>query len=872
MHPTAADPSSVTPPASNVNNNRKSRHRSTKSQTCFHPLTLGTKHSTLWRHRHNKIASILAGALSVKVADAESLKFLERFRYILVSSRLLDKISTAKPSTSNNNNTTDIGSLFQRHKISNSTSSNNGSLLRNCDCGFVLMPKNLAAEKRFWVSAAGSTGCAIAVLVLLAWATSSSSRSTAKAAFAQSSKFVPQSHNGEAPSSTESGQQEPSPPLHLFIQALHQLSAESLAPASVPSPQRSIALAVVAFGVSLFIYAYTRRRAQRMLRLRLVTATNAIVCRSADLDATIAKSFSVLKEIDLLARGYRPDLVDMSTPRPGSHNDEGGGVPDITEYIAQYHATQSHQLQAQSQRHVITGKYLRASLASGLYLLAVQLTRSIQAVFPHCNRSDLDKYLDIYELDLRVLEDFGWELSRSEDSSPQKSTQTGSGFLLENVKVNVPHEEYLGAAGAQASLAKLKLEFYKVQFLRSVFVCCLLSIPVALTSGLDPTGIKNEDGTAGSWWTSRDEMARWEEVLCGLMETANLMQQLVKPLSVNQLATGVGAVGVAVPDLELANADDKLPDANEEDAGVWRRRQRSLNTIFGSLQHIEARMEMLRDTSNNGGFPQPEIPQETGSAQQSDFETNFNLVGSEIYSLLDNWQRARQEFATTGVIKSSLQPPVPPSIPDSEGIASSKPAPQFGYYAGEAEGSSKKASAKSQPPSNSAATMTTPARPPQQQQQNHSRSASSVSRTQGFAPLAAMSAQQYRTQQPQLYSRIMEDVVRAHAAQFSLNHHRREISELSGVSGVSGVSGLTLSGYSSTSSNAILSGATTMVASPEQEVAPQKYAIIGSGFSDQELLLPVQDTDAIDYSKPSTQNFALELGSVLNHRRAHQQP
>lgn len=118
---------------------------------------------------------------------------------------------------------------------------------------------------------------------------------------------------------------------------------------------------------------------------------------------------------------------------------------------------------------------------------------------------------------------------------------------------------------------------------------------------------------------------------------------------------------------------------DEEEMDMWRKQMRSINNIFSSLQHIEARMEMVRDTSigiflanekdaeSNGNYEEmkkiyglqlddhkddqeisvvdssnnPRI-EEDGDLEdpfepvERHFEHNFELVGSEIRGLLEH--------------------------------------------------------------------------------------------------------------------------------------------------------------------------------------------------------------------------------------------
>lgn len=824
--------------ASSQNNNHNHHHhhhRATKSQTSFHPLTLGTADSPLAdkSRLRARFVGLLTTALTSRPPAQEAHTFLERFRYAIVSSRLLDRPG-GDPRRAGGSSDPSLP-LGLTHTDSGPASlSPHFSAKAHARCSSCLSAAQVRAERRFWTRSSASASCAIVVLAMLAWALSS-----------RHSILVTPSTPEPSPLALSASEN----PLALLLHSLRYLPTQPIESNDVKTTHRavrSLALVAVTFGASLFVHAYARRRAHRILRLRLVTAAESLAQAFTALDATASKSLAVLREIDLLARGYRPDLGDASATL-------GRSTPVVHNVAAYVSQLRQQQQQKQSNNHddAFMGRHLRAALASGLCLLTSQLARTVRGVLPHCSKIDLDKYLDIYELDVRVLLDFGWNTIPCDVDESLTGTA-----LLQLLDARGPVPEETTSFGAHASLARLRLELYKVQFLRSVYACCLLSVPVQ---------------------SFGNELEKWRAVLAGAQETVGLAQQLVRPMTVNQLATGVEP-SIAVPE-EIPAPPPSLQQPSEQfaEAGVWRRRQRTLNTIFGSLQHIEARMEMLRDTATV-----------TAGAEdlQPGFETNFALVGSEIENLLENWARARKEFIAAGALRNtheerrnsdSMRGGLAPRFEATPKIQDS-PAASVGSGRVLRRGSlpaRKPLSTTATPPTLPPVSSSILTRPPTSSPYSVS-SSPPVSRT-GIpvgGPSPGLTAQQFRIQQQHVYGRIMEEV-RARG----VLHHRRDISELSGVSGVSGVSNLTLVSNGGSSSGvgirSGISGVSTAVASPDEETVGAKYGIQVYGGLDNEDEDDVSDgnddASCIDYSRPSadvTRNLVLELGSVLDFRRS----
>lgn len=505
----------------------RSRHRARKSQTAMQPLLLSSEGSALLM-RQERFTYLVQASLFPELTKLENARFLERFRYALVSSPLLDKQLlgyTAKL----------MKPTGKGHRVQKS--------LSECNC------EKKQHEKKYWTS----SGCVIVVVVLLTYA-------------------IKESKYGLVPG----------------------------------APLRTVALVVISFGVTLFLFAHSRKRLLRNLRSSVLFNTAQLVESSQHFDLAITKCLSIIREAELMSHGYRPDLVDEGL--------EGLGL----------------KLEAPASRiemsrdGIIMGKHLRSTISAGLYLCTTTCLTAVQELLSYCNESDLEKYLEIYEIDLRDIDEFGWE------STHNKGSDEGFHELIK-LTLNVPREEFYGASGANASLAKIKLDLFKLHFLRRLLICCLLSMQT--TGRCEPR-----------------ELDAWHLVDLHLENMSNLSSQLSKTITPHRVMSSIG--------MQKSKATDKTRTTS------WQRQVRSLNNISSTLQHIEARMEMLRDTSvslintsspttmdlgedseQEDDFGENNLPTENDIRHaEDDFEHNFEMIGSDIRALLDLWETGRKDL------------------------------------------------------------------------------------------------------------------------------------------------------------------------------------------------------------------------------------
>lgn len=490
------------------------------------PLLLSSEGSTLLMRRE-RLANLVYDSLYPLLPRVENAGFLERFRYALVSSPLLDKQL-----------------LGYTNKLA--TSKDMELPRSSCKCELA------QSVKKYWAHG----GCVIVIITIISYA-------------------VKEQKYGLLPGT--------------------QL--------------RTVALVVISFGLTLFLFSHSRKKLLRNLRTRVLANTKYLIDSSQRFDLAITKSLSTVRETELMARGYRPDLVDADL--------EGLGLKLETP-IARIEL---------SRDSVVMGKHLRSTMSAGLYLCTSTCLTAVQEIIPFCNERDLEKYLEIYEIDLREIDDFGWESI----DAPQDETFHN----LVTRTLNVPREEFYGASGANASLQKIKLDLSKLHFLRRLFICCLLSMQ---TSGrCEPV-----------------ELEAWDLVDLHLENLFNLNLQLSKTIIPNRIMSAIGMPGSSAG--SNVAASDKRTASNRD----WQKQVRSLNNISSTLQHIEARMEVLRDTSisliekstTNDSNPAsaddgtaPNVVGESGELEvaENEFEYNFNMIGADLKALLGLWEEGKQD-------------------------------------------------------------------------------------------------------------------------------------------------------------------------------------------------------------------------------------
>lgn len=465
------------------------KHRRFASTSVIQPLHSANENIM----KRERFQLLLAGALRQSLPLVENNRFLEKFRYIVVTSQLL---SEQPPMSSKTPNFPDDRDLL---------------------------------PETTWVT---SGGCVVVVVGLFSWAVRK------KAIF-----------EGKA---------------------------------------RAMASFVATLCLVIFMYAHSRRRLLRIIRIKAVQSARQFVLSSQGFDAAVHKSLGVIHEVEFLSKGFSfPQKVVEGT--------------DLDVRLC---------------------KQLRAALSASLYLSISSLTRSIRKMLHHCHKLDLEKYLDIYEVDVMDLSLFVEE----EDGPTVEPEYTLSSPVeaLQNM-VDVPEADFYGTKGANHSHKNLKFYHYKFHLLRRVMLCCLLSMTASGTDGSEYT----------QWKLVSGELSRNEKLLRqldeSLVDTIYGLDHDSKLLSSHSRSDSLfGKVidsrkGRRLSSFNLLSEPSSI---GSEPSKEVQQHLKQLSRLSSTLRQIEGRMQIAREGSMS----------HIESASADELLTNYRTLGDDIQSLANIWQ------------------------------------------------------------------------------------------------------------------------------------------------------------------------------------------------------------------------------------------
>jgi hypothetical protein len=467
--------------------NTQRKHRRFASTSAIQPLHSANENLM----KRERFQLLLAGALRQSLPLVENNRFLEKFRYIVVTSQLLSEQPPVSSKTPN----------FPDDKD--------------------LLPETT------WAT---SGGCVVVVVGLFSWAVRK------KAIF-----------EGKA---------------------------------------RAMASLVATLCLVIFMYAHSRRRLLRIIRIKAVQSARQFVLSSQGFDAAVHKSLGVIHEVEFLSKGFSfPQKTVEGT--------------DLDVRLC---------------------KQLRAALSASLYLSISSLTRSIRKMLNHCHKLDLEKYLDIYEVDVMDLSLF------VEDDGPIPEHDFTASSPVEALRnmVDVPEADFYGSKGANHSHKNLKFYHYKFHLLRRVMLCCLLSMTASGTDGSEYT----------QWKLVSGELSRSEKLLRqldeSLVDTIYGLDHDAKLLSHSRSDSLFGKVIDSRKGRRLSsfNLLSEPSSAASEPSKEVQQHLKQLSRLSSTLRQIEGRMQIAREGSMS----------HIESASADELLTNYRTLGDDIQSLASIWQ------------------------------------------------------------------------------------------------------------------------------------------------------------------------------------------------------------------------------------------
>lgn len=378
--------------------------------------------------------------------------------------------------------------------------------------------------------------------------------------------------------------------------------------------QQQVLVVVVTFGTLLALFSYARRRALRYMRARVLEDAEALIDSCRRFDAIVLKNIAVLQELELIAAN-------------GASASVGG--TRIGEAL-------------------VLGKHLRATLSAVLYLALTASLTAIVTVLPTCNFLDLDKYLNIYELDISIIRREFCSFTTNTTNTTTATTMSNNNNNTTNTTnttnddndemtteeilrsiTGVPSKmNYFGAQAAAAPVQRIREELQKVHFLRRLYTCCLLAQP--------GSGGPNNANTS-SWRT-------WLVVDDSLLSLVELFDSL----------------GVTLK--ETRNLDILSPvrqqQQQQQQSPVDRATQAKLGAVNELQQRIfqlESTLEVLRD----------ELLADPGAATRGVAPPSVATVSAGIDDIVELWEHrpfsdgAPQQQEQ----QAKMHPPAPPPAP-----------------------------------------------------------------------------------------------------------------------------------------------------------------------------------------------------------------
>ncbi|KAF2105379.1 Mysoin-binding motif of peroxisomes-domain-containing protein [Lophiotrema nucula] len=181
------------------------------------------------------------------------------------------------------------------------------------------------------------------------------------------------------------------------------------------SKGRFLIVLVVFAVVATTCYAYARRQWLQYLRQQAVDGATALVTNLQAFEASTSSALALIQEVELVARGYR-----LSSP-----------LPPISRLEEKGQARRCHRLR----------RGLRAAFAETIPLFAEQCGTLKHLV----EEDDLEKYLDVYDINNPDLQEAGQGYSNTEFEDPE-------------------------------TLKALRILQYRLSTLRRVYLCSLLAL------------------------------------------------------------------------------------------------------------------------------------------------------------------------------------------------------------------------------------------------------------------------------------------------------------------------------------------------------------------------------------------------------------
>ncbi|KAK9451005.1 Mysoin-binding motif of peroxisomes-domain-containing protein [Limtongia smithiae] len=405
--------------------------------------------------------------------------------------------------------------------------------------------------------------------------------------------------------------------------------------------------------VLLFFHAHTWRKRMRTTRQIAVDSAVDFIDSNRAFDMTTARTIGIIQEVEFLSKGFSiPGFnIRYATPdkQPAAHHGK------------------RWQMTAAERSCEMLRRQVQATLESGLALH----TQSVGRLSKMCNRSDLQKYFDIYDLNC------------DPDTPERQPDETpGCGDSVESPATDKAY-----------SVWDLKLQLRQFHDTRRKLLCCLLA-----------TNALGDSTDCDKWNTVVHELRTLSIVakagtntLDALLDGDKGVQELVQSYTRRQQKTAEDATmeGMERSSRNQHSICSTSPTLRQQSPNKWGPYMQAVANMSAMVRNIDAKMYTLRADSArldkldqrrrgaaNGGSgidemlmmtPTPNnnallrrantvtdaILSSSGGSTAAEVQTSeevlrqYTALGADIQNLLQEWKSGKTKFLDT--ISSSLR-------------------------------------------------------------------------------------------------------------------------------------------------------------------------------------------------------------------------
>ncbi|KAK7205833.1 Mysoin-binding motif of peroxisomes-domain-containing protein [Myxozyma melibiosi] len=487
---TASSSSSISRPSFRSISERGQAHGFRMGKPGLRTFSLGNKRVM----RKLRFQFLFSTPLKKRLGPRENSQFLERFRYILVTSQLLDE----NPSVAGYGQTENSSSQPNPQNPFDNTRTKNRRFA------------GIDGAQKYWV---GSGGCVIVVAMLFSWMLRSSDKQ-----------------------------------------------------AAIVAAKYRVVMALILFMiVFLFLHAHSWRKRLRSTRRTAVSYASQFVKSSHSFDANVSRTIGIVQEIEFISKGFNlPSLASS----PASYNTPTSGPSKRRRFSGEDRSCRK----------------LRSQIVSVLDLSLSLCLRSFEGLSELCDRTDLEKYFEIYDLNNAVAEQLENDMPSPRESEPVMHFGDFEDSDDEDESSRIE------------SLFQLKQKFRKLHHTRRKLICCFLAMDAS--GGLSDT--KKWNSIVQELGTLSEMIHRLSEELAASLLHKDVLGMVEFYAKAQQGDEEIKEGGTVKSDSGRINRRWSRSSAGESitSESRWRSHLQTLNSLSATLRNLEAKMYVLREDSS----------------------------------------------------------------------------------------------------------------------------------------------------------------------------------------------------------------------------------------------------------------------------------